>query len=405
ARGRHRRDRPFPDRPRRQGVDDRVPPGRPGRHHRPDRPGQGPAARPGRARRPDGRRGPARRRAGLQPGPGGVRAARPGPAARHHGHPLLRVLAADDPDGVPRDQGRRGARVRRRRGGDGQPVPPGQLRQLAGHDQRGLPAGRGAHPDRRGGRGGVARPARRRRGAGHLHRDGPDRGEPRPAQGRVAGGDGRLRGPLAEPGREGDRRRLLGAGDHPGHRSGRHRDQQGRRPPGRRDAGGRGRPEAGVPAGRAGHRRQLLPAQRRRGRGRGDVRRAGPRARDHAAGPDRLHRGVRAVPGDHGPRPGRVLPARARAGRDVDRGHRPGRDERGVRGPGHPVLPGPRHRPRPAERQRRRDRRRPPVRDDRRPHRHHAGQLAPVARQDARPGDHVRRRRPGHGHGPGAPEL
>ena len=33
--------------------------------------------------------------------------ARP-PRARLHGQPLLRLLAADDPDGLPRDQGRRG---------------------------------------------------------------------------------------------------------------------------------------------------------------------------------------------------------------------------------------------------------------------------------------------------------
>ena len=56
----------------------------------------------------------------------------------------------------------------------------------------------------------VARPARGRRAARRLHRDGPDRGEPGAAQGRQPRGDGPLRRPLAEPGREGHRRRLLG---------------------------------------------------------------------------------------------------------------------------------------------------------------------------------------------------
>ncbi len=50
-----------------------------------------------------------------------------------------------------------------------------------------------------------------------------------------------------------------------------------------------------------------------------------------------------------------------------------------------------------AQRQRRRDRRRPPVRHDRRPDRDHPHQQPPVPRQDHRPGDHVRRRRPRHG--------
>ena len=67
-------------------------------------------------------------------------------------------------------------------------------------------------------------------------------------------------------------------------------------------AGEGGRAAAGVPAGRNGHRGQLLPAERRRRRGDRDERHQGRRARDHAAGPDRLHRGDRAVARDHGPR-------------------------------------------------------------------------------------------------------
>ena len=94
------------------------PPRRPDRDHDPRRPGQGPPARPGRRRGPHPRLRPARRRAGLQHGPRSRDHARPGQAARHHGHPLLLLLAADHPDGVPRDQGRRGRRVHLRRRGD-----------------------------------------------------------------------------------------------------------------------------------------------------------------------------------------------------------------------------------------------------------------------------------------------
>ena len=75
--------------------------------------------------------------------------ARPGQPARHHGHPLLLVLAADHPDGVPRDQGRRGRRVHLRRRGDGQPVRQGQLRLLAGHEEPDLRRSRRRGPPKR----------------------------------------------------------------------------------------------------------------------------------------------------------------------------------------------------------------------------------------------------------------
>ena len=87
------------------------------------------------------------------------------------------------------------------------------------------------------------------------------------------------------------------------------------------------------------------------------------------------------------------------------RRHRPGRDQRGVRGAGGAVVPGARHRPGPAQRQRRRDRGRPPVRHDRRAAAEHDDQLAAVPRQADRPDHDVRRRRSGHGAGPGAAEL
>ena len=62
-----------------------------------------------------------------------------------------------------------------------------------------------------------------------------------------------------------------------------------------------------------------------------------------------------------------------------------------------------RDRLRQAQRQRRRDPARPPVRHDRRPHHDHAAQRARGRRQDDRPRDDVRRRRPGHGHDRRAP--
>ena len=109
ARGRDRRRRPHPDRPRREGVAQ----GRPRR-----RPRRGPAARPRRAQ-PRGRPRADRRhdhglrlrprRAGLQRRPqrGAAGGHRP-PRARHDGQPLLRLLAAGDPDGLPRHPRRRG---------------------------------------------------------------------------------------------------------------------------------------------------------------------------------------------------------------------------------------------------------------------------------------------------------
>ena len=101
------------------------------------------------------------------------------PGATHH--PLLRLLGADHPDGVPRDQGRRGRRLRLGRRRDRLPVRQGHLRPLAGHPQPSVRRGQGAHREDRRGRHGLARPARGRRAPRRLHRDGPDRRERRPA--------------------------------------------------------------------------------------------------------------------------------------------------------------------------------------------------------------------------------
>ena len=80
------------------------------------------------------------------------------------------------------------------------------------------------------------------------------------------------------------------------------------------------------------------------------------RAGHHAAGPHRVVRRVRPQPRDHGPRPDRGLPPGAGPGRHDHRRHRPRRDQRGVRRPGHPVGQAPRHPVGQAQRQRRRHR-------------------------------------------------
>ena len=146
---------------------------------------------------------------------------------------------------LPRVQRRR----RRARG-----VPQPRLRRGAGPHRRRPPHQRG-----------LARPARGRPAARRLHRDGPDRGEPGHVPRHQPGRAGRVRRPLAEPRREGDRGRLLRPRDHPGHA----------RPTGTvvsRDDGPRpGVTLEGVSGLKTvfrerghGHRRQLLPAQRRR---------------------------------------------------------------------------------------------------------------------------------------------
>ena len=53
--------------------------------------------------------------------------------ARHDRQPVLLVVAADDPDGLPRDQGRRGGRVHLGRGRVREPARQGQQRLLARH--------------------------------------------------------------------------------------------------------------------------------------------------------------------------------------------------------------------------------------------------------------------------------
>ena len=269
--------------------------------------------------------------------------------ARHHGHPVLLLLAADHPDGVPRDQGRRGRRVHLRRRGDASAgsaraaATAGRTRKnpvFADAEARTGGAASGRRPVWHDPREDGDDPRR-------LHRDGPDRGERRPAARHHPPGAGRVRRPVAEPGREGARQRVLAARHHPGHAAGRHRGRP------RTTARGPGTTlekvaalQAGVPPGRHGHRGQLLPAQRRRRGGRRHERPQGGRARHHPAGPDRRPPASPALsPEIMGLGPVEASrQALARAGHD-DRRHRPGRDQRGVRRAGHPVLPRARHRP------------------------------------------------------------
>ena len=146
---------------------------------------------------------------------------------RHHHHPLLLLLGADLPDGLPRDQGRRGRRLHLGRRRDGLPVRQGHL----GPPAR-TPATRSSRTRHRAHRGvrpgwpGLARPARGRPAPGRLHRHGPDGRERRAAAQARPQGARRVRRPQPEPRREGDQRRLLGQRDHPGDRARRHRGRR-----------------------------------------------------------------------------------------------------------------------------------------------------------------------------------
>ena len=143
--------------------------------------------------------------------------------------------------------------------------------------------------------------------ARRLHRDGPDRRERRPAaRPQPRRSSTSSASAVAEPRREGDRRRLLGARDHPGHHARRHRGQRpttARAPasPSRRSPSSSrcSAPTASVTAGNCcplndGAAAVVVMS---------DTKAA--RARPHPAGPDRLHRRHRPLPRDHGPRPGR----------------------------------------------------------------------------------------------------
>ncbi len=171
-------------------------------------------------------------------------------------------------------------------------------------------------------------------------------------------------------------------GDHPGHPPRRH----GRQP--RTTAPAPAPPSRSWPssspssAPTAGHRRQRLPAERRRRRRGRHERHQGQASSASPRWPASSPSGVTGLnPEIMGLGPIEAMPPGAGPGRHDHRRHRPGRDQRGVRRPGASPRPSTS-----ASRwdklnvQRRRHRPRPPVRHDRRPHHDHADQRPPGRR-------------------------
>ena len=285
-------------------------------------------------------------RAGLQRRPqravvGGDRSSRAG----GDGQPVLRVVVADDPDGLSCGEGRARAISTSRPGVECVSRGAAQTFPLMNHRIDGT----------------------QRHGLQRLHLDGDHGRERRRAlqgrrvsprmSGRRCRSSGRWRPATAaiSTARSSASRspRLHDAG---GDVIAAHTVAARRRAAARHHGGEARRAQAGVQARRLGDGRQRLPAQRRRRRRAGDVRGQSPRAGPHAAGADHRVLGRRGAPGDHGPRSDPRDQSRARAGRHEHRGHRRGRDERGVRRPGRALPRRARHRPREAQHLRRRDR-------------------------------------------------
>ena len=325
--------------------------------------------------------------------------------ARHHGHPVLLVAPADHADGAARDQGRRGRRLHLRRCRERVPVRQRAVRRPARHAEPAVRRRRGAH--REAAEGGAA-PGPTRASDGLV----PD---VYIAMGQTAENVAQLKGITREEQDEfGVRSQNLAekaiangffdARDHPGDAARRHGGQHRRRPAaGDHAREGVSQLKPVFRPGRHRHRRQLLPAQRRRRRAGDHVRHQGQGAGADPAGPDRVHRRVRRCRRRSWAwarsRPSKQ--ALARAGMTIDDIDLVEINEAfAVQVIG--VGPRARHRRGQAQRQRRRDRARAPVRHDRRADHDHADQLAAVPRQAVRARDHVRRRRPGHGDGPRA---
>ena len=276
----------------------------------------------------------------------GIRPPRPG----GHGQPLLRIFAADDPHGVPRDQGRRRRPVHR--------------------------GGRRMHVSRRGHDASGDEPAARRVKRHRLQRvhpdgdDGRERGRALQGQPR---GPGRVGGAVSAARGRGARERPLRLARSWGWTYRRPTTPAATSSPQHtvtRDDGPRAgttvetlsklkpafKPGGSVTAG------QLMPAERRRRRRAGDVGGEGPRARPQAAGAHRGLRGGGDPPRDHGPRADPGGQGGAEAGGLEDRRHRLRGAQRGVRGAGAAVSRRAGHRSREAQHQRRRDRAGPSVR-------------------------------------------
>ena len=322
----HRRHRPLPDRPRRQGLAEGPAPRRPRRHHRRRRARKVPQL--DRTLIEDLYLG-----CGLPGGEQGFNMARvvatqlgldglPGATD----HPLLLVVAADHPDGVPRDQGRRGRRLRLGRRRDGVPVRPGQLRRPPVRRPQALVGGGWENPhfaDARartasfaaGRAARLARPARGRRGCPTS--TSPWARPPRTSP-RSRTSPARRWTSSAYAARTSPRRRSPTASGHA--RSPRSRCPTARswrpttaRAPGVTLEAVAGlkpvfRPDGRVTAGNCCPLNDGAAAV---------VIMSDTKARElghHPAGPDRLHRRHRPVPRDHGPRPGRGVPAGAARG-------------------------------------------------------------------------------------------
>ena len=258
----------------------------------------------------------------------------PGRARRRPGRdrqPLLLVEPADDPHGRPRDQGRRGRLLHRRRRRDRQPLrrpapatrPRTTIFKPAG--ERTLERSRGGS---RRGRRPRACPTSTSRWARPPRTWSSRERHPR--------GDGRVRQALAGPRRRQRRERLLRRRDHARHAARRHRRvaRTTARGPAPRS---RGWPaaQAGVPPRRHGHGRQRLPAQRRRRRGARDERHEGGASSASRRWPASCRPACPALnPEIMGLGPIEASRQALRPGRHDDRRHRPRRDQRGVRRPG-----------------------------------------------------------------------
>ena len=300
------------------------------------RPGRGRGRDLGHARSPPARRGYNMARVvALLAGLDGV--------ARHHRQPLLLVVAADDPHGGARDQGRRGRRVRRRRRRDREPLRARVCPTALPGTHNAKFADAEARTER----------ARRRRAdswtpldgpARHLHRDGPDRRERRRVLQRDPRGDGRVRvrcrsNRAVESQENGFFEREITPVTTP---DGTVVSKDDGPRPAPRSRGSSQlkpvfRPDGTVTAGNAcplndGAAAVLVMSEAR-----------AERARRAAVGADRRQRRDRARPRDHGARADRGVPPGAGAGEADDRRHRPRRDQRGVRRAGGAVGQGAQH--------------------------------------------------------------
>ena len=382
-----------------------VPPRRPRRHHRQGRPRQGAGARPAAWSRtsssgcgqPAGEAGYNLARVAADPG---RHARRP----RRHRQPLLLVVAADDPHGRPRHQGRRGRRVRRRRRRDRQPLPA-TARPTPARTTPRSPTPRPAPPSaptaarRRGRRRPAcptstspwARPPRTSAESEKRRPRGAWTSSPPCRQQRATASleNGFFEREITPVDRR--RRRHASSSKDDGIRAGTTVEEPRRA-------------QAGVPPRRHGHRRQRLPAQRRRRRRHRHERHQGQASSASPRSPASSSSGVTGLnPEIMGLGPIEACrQALEPAGMTIDDIDLVEINEAFAA----QVIPSAKHLGIPlgqAQRQRRRHRPRPPVRHDRRPHHDHADQRPPGRRQDLRPRVDVRRRRPGHGHDRRAP--